>query len=147
MNLLDLALIAATSLVYFDLQTLPPFAVEKLPVRFESLWLVSLRLHVASALLTFPACLVLTTRTLQRRPVVHRWLGRVTGLLVLLVLVPSGGVLSLEAKGGSWVTAGFLLSAAIIATTMVHGTMTARRRELVAHRRAMRGGPRRCRAA
>lgn len=132
------ALIAATSLVYFDFGTLPPFAVEKLPVRFESLWLTSLRLHVASALVTFPLCLVLTTRTLQRRPAVHRWLGRITGVLVLLALVPSGVVLSFDAKGGGWVTAGFLLSAAIVAVSMVHGTLAARRRDLVSHRRSMR---------
>lgn len=131
-------LIAAASLVYFDLETLPPFAIEKLPVRFESLWLVSLRLHVASALLTFPLCLVLTTRSLQRLPVVHRWLGRLTGVLVLTVLVPSGVVLSFDAKGGALVTAGFLLSAALVAVGMAGGTLAARRHDLVSHRRAMR---------
>lgn len=130
-------LIASASLVYFDFETLPPFAIEKLPVRFETLWLVSLRLHVASALLSFPACLLLATRTLQRRRVVHRWLGRVTAVLVLLVLVPSGTVLSFDAKGGWPVTLGFLLSAAIVFGCMVQGVRTARRGELVAHRRAM----------
>jgi hypothetical protein len=132
------ALIAAASLVYFDFETLPPFAIEKLPVRFETLWLVSLRLHVASALVTFPLCLLLATRTLQRRLTLHRWLGRATGVLVLLALVPSGVVLSFDAKGGPVVTAGFLLSAGIVAGAMVLGTLAARRRELVAHRRAMR---------
>lgn len=130
-------LIASASLVYFDWATLPPFAIEKLPVRFETLWLVSLRLHVFSALLTFPACLSLATRTLQRRRAVHRWLGRATAVLVLLGLVPTGAVLSFDAKGGLPVTLGFLLSAAIVFGSMVGGVLAARRGELVAHRRAM----------
>jgi uncharacterized membrane protein YozB (DUF420 family) len=132
------ALITAASVVYFDSETLPPFVIEKLPVRFEELWLASLRIHVASALLTFPLCLMLMTRTLQRRAAWHRWLGRLTGVLALLALVPSGVVLAFDAKGGGVVTAGFLLSAALVAGFMVHGIVTARRRDFVLHRRAMR---------
>lgn len=132
------ALITASSLAYFDFDTLPPFAVEKLPVRFESLWLASLRIHVASALLSFPLCLVLMMRWIQRRPALHRWLGRITFVLVLCALVPSGAVLSFDAKGGKGVTAGFLLSAAIVAWAMVRGVVSARLRDFVSHRRAMR---------
>jgi len=132
------ALITAASLEYFDLDVLPPFVIEKLPVRFESLWLASLRLHVAAAALSFPLCLALMTRTLQRLPTWHRWLGRVAGALVLVALVPSGVVLAFDAKGGAPVTAGFLLSAAIVAACMVRGIVSARRRELTVHRHAMR---------
>jgi hypothetical protein len=132
------ALITWTSLAYFDFGTLPPFAVEKLPVRFESLWLASLRIHVASALLSFPLCLLLMTRALQRRPVWHRWLGRITGTFVLFALVPSGVVLAFDAKGGKPVTLGFLLSAAIVGGSAIHGALAARRRDFVSHRRAMR---------
>jgi hypothetical protein len=109
-----------------------------LPVRFESLWMASLRLHVAAALLSFPLCLLLTTRWLQRRPAGHRIVGRVTGALVLLLLVPSGVVLAFDAKGGAVVTAGFLLSGAIVAWGMASGVLAARRRDFVAHRRAVR---------
>ncbi len=132
------ALITIASVPYFDFEALPPFVIEKLPLRFESLWLFSLRVHVASALVTFPLCLVLMSRTLQRRPAWHRWLGRVTGAAVLLALVPSGVVLAFDAKGGAAVTLGFLLSAAIVAAGMAVGVLAARRRELIAHRRAMR---------
>ena len=134
--LLGSALITSASLVYFDTDILPPFVIEKFPLRFESLWLASLWLHVASALLSFPLCLALMTRTIQRRPVWHRWLGRFTGALVLFALVPSGVVLSFDAKGGAFVTLGFLLSAAIVAVGMVQGVAAARRRNLVLHRRA-----------
>jgi uncharacterized membrane protein len=132
------ALITASSLVYFDFDALPPFVVEKLPVRFESLWLASLRVHVAAALLAFPLCIALMTRAIQKRPAWHRWVGRFAGVIVLLALVPSGVVLAFDAKGGTLVTAGFLLSAAIVAWFMVRGVAAARRRDLVAHRRAMR---------
>ncbi len=132
------ALITASSLAYFDFDTLPPFAVEKLPVRFETLWLTSLRVHVAAALVSLPLCLLLVTRWVQRRPALHRWAGRVAGVLVLAALVPSGAVLAFDAKGGGVVTAGFLLSAGIIAWFMVRGVQAARRRDLVVHRRAMR---------
>jgi uncharacterized membrane protein len=131
------ALITAASLPYFDFETLPPFVVEKLPVRFEALWLASLRIHVASALLAFPLCLVLMTRSLQRRPAWHRWIGRLTGTLILVALVPSGVVLAFDAKGGTPVTLGFLLSAAIVAGCTAHAVLAARRRDFVAHRRAM----------
>jgi len=136
--LLGSAVITAASVSYFDFETLPPFVIEKLPVHFETLWLTSLRIHVASALVSFPLCLVLTTRFLQRRRAWHRWLGRATGALVLFALVPSGVVLSFEAKGGAVVTVGFLLSAAIVAGCSVWGIRAARRHDLPAHARAMR---------
>jgi uncharacterized membrane protein YozB (DUF420 family) len=132
------AVITAASLAYFDPETNPPFVIEKLPVRFEALWLASLQVHVASALLSFPLCLALLTRTLQRRPLLHRWLGRLTGICVLLALVPSGVVLAFDAKGGVIVTAGFLVSAVIVAAAMVYGVIAARRRDLSSHARAMR---------
>jgi Predicted membrane protein (DUF2306) len=132
------ALITAMSLPYFDFETLPPFVVEKLPLRFEALWLGALRVHVAAAAFVFPLCLALMTRALQRRTRWHRWLGRITGVLVLLALVPSGIVLAFDAKGGPIVTVGFLLSAGIVAGAMIFGVRAARRRDLILHARAMR---------
>lgn len=131
------ALITAYSLTYFDFKTVPPFVVERLPERFASLWLVSLRVHVAAALLSLPLCMVLLTRWLQRRPVWHRWLGRVAGVLVLFALLPSGVVLAFHAKGGATVTTGFLLSATIAGWFMVRGILAVRRREVAVHGRAM----------
>jgi uncharacterized membrane protein len=133
--LLGAALIAVSSLPYLDFQQLPPFMIEKLPLRFPRLWLFSLRVHVFSAVISFPLCLLLMTRTLQRRPPWHRWLGRVTGLVILLALVPTGMVLAMDAKGGAIVSAGFLLSGLIVLVAMAHGILAARRRDFVAHRR------------
>ena len=134
---LGAAFITASSLAYFDLRELPPFAVEKLPVRLSTLWLASLRVHVAAALVSLPLCIVLMMRMVQRRRAVHRWLGRVAGVVVLCALAPSGAVLAFDAKGGALVTAGFLLSDAVVGLFMVKGIAAARRRDLVAHRRAM----------
>lgn len=130
------ALITASSLGYFDDENLPAFVIEKLPVRFESLWLASLRVHVVAAAFSLPACLLLLTHFLQRRLQVHRWLGRVTGVVVLFALVPSGAVLAFDAKGGPPVTAGFLVSGALIAWFMVRGVVAARRHLVHTHRRA-----------
>src|SRR4051794_28238874 len=94
------ALITSASLDYFDPELVPPFVMEKLPLRFETLWLASLRNHVASALLSLPLCLLLMTRTLQRRAKLHRWIGRVAASLILFALVPSGALLAFNAKGG-----------------------------------------------
>jgi uncharacterized membrane protein len=130
--------ILLASVTYFHFGTIPGFMRERLPLRFPSFYLVSLRVHVAAALVSLPLCIVLMTRFLQRRPKAHRWLGRIAGMTLLLALVPTGAVLAFSASGGPVVTAGFLLSGAIVAWGTVRGVAAARRRDLVTHRRAMR---------
>ncbi|MEM9695620.1 MAG: DUF2306 domain-containing protein, partial [Myxococcota bacterium] len=66
------------------------------------------------------------------------WMGRLTGLVVLTAVVPSGVILSFEAKGGPMVTLGFLLSGAIVAAGMVYGVVFARRKKMASHAWAMR---------
>jgi hypothetical protein len=132
------ALITYASLEYFDHEYVPTFVLEKLPVRLERLWLSALDVHVTSALVTFPMCLLLATRFLQRRPQVHRYLGRATALALLLALVPSGVVLAFEAKGGIPGTLGFLLSGGIVFASTVIAVVSARRKELTLHAYAMR---------
>lgn len=131
--------ITAASLVYFEPNRVAPFVLERLgDVRFPALFRASLKLHVVCALLSFPLCLLLMTRWIQRRPQFHRPVGRVTGLLVLLGLVPSGMLLAFEATGGLVVSAGFWLSGAIIGSAMVRGVRAARKRDVVSHAHAMR---------
>jgi uncharacterized membrane protein YozB (DUF420 family) len=133
------AYITAASLEYFEPGAVAPFVMERLgQVRFATLWLWSLKVHVACALVSFPLCLMLTMRWLQRRPLWHRWLGRVTGILLLLGLVPSGMILAFEATGGLGVSAGFWLSGAIVAVATVYGVRAARRRDVNSHSHAMR---------
>lgn len=133
---LGAGLIAFASLVYFT-DDQPPFLVEKLPLPNERLWLLAVRIHVVSAVLSLPACLLLAWPLLlaRARPV-HRWLGRLTGALILLCAVPSGFYLALFAKGGLPSTLGFWLSGAITAFAMVEAIRRARSRDIARHRRA-----------
>jgi uncharacterized membrane protein len=130
--------IFASSLAYFDFSAIPEFMFEKLPLRHETLWLYSLRVHVTAALISLPLCIVLMTRTLQKRPAIHRVLGRIAGMTLLFGLVPTGVVLAFDATGGKVVTVGFLLSGAIVAGCTVRGVLAARRGDLVTHQRSMR---------
>lgn len=132
------ALIAFASLEYFQPGRLAPFVIERMPLRFDALWRASLLVHVVAAMISLPLCLLLATRWLQRRVRLHRPIGRVAALVVLFALVPSGFVLAFEAKGGAPSTVGFLLSGVIVLVAMVRGVAAARRRDLLAHQRAMR---------
>ena len=131
-------LIAAGSLIYFDTfagDELAPFVIEKLPLPMEEVWVFALKSHVVAAAFALPACLLLSLKVMLKLPRVHRWLGRVTGVVVLFALAPSGFYLSLFAKGGLPSTLGFMLSGVIVVVAMVKGVTTARAKDYVAHRR------------
>lgn len=124
------------SVSYFVEGDLHPFLLEKLPLPSEALWLGAVQVHVAAAAFALPACLALLSRHVVRSfPRVHRWLGRGTAAVILAGLVPSGTYLAFFATGGAPSTVGFLLSAAIVAFTMVRAIQTARARLLREHRR------------
>ena len=129
--------IAAGSRVYFNAEEIPPFVIEKLPLPMEGLWLFALKAHVVAAAFALPACLLASLKGMLRRPRAHRWLGRVTGVVVLFVLAPSGLYLSLFAKGGLPSTLGFVLSGVIVIAAMARGIAHARARDFVAHRRCV----------
>lgn len=132
------AAITWSSLVYFDADEYAPFVLEKLelPLPNEERYILALQTHVIAAAFALPACLVLVWRRLMRRaPRVHRWLGRINGLVVLLALAPSGFYLSLYAKAGLLSTLGFMLSGAIIVVAMVLGVRAARAGRYAEHRR------------
>jgi hypothetical protein len=129
------AAITNASLVYFE-EDLAPFVLEKLPLPLEDVWMLALRVHVVAAAICLPGCLLLSLGVVIRRaPRFHRWLGRLTGTVVLLALVPSGLYLSWFAKGGVTSTVGFMLSGAIVAAAMVQGIRAARARRFLDHRR------------
>jgi Predicted membrane protein (DUF2306) len=129
--------IAWASRVYFASDELAPFVIEKLPLPHEDLWLAALKVHVVAAAFALPACLLLSWKRMLHFSRAHRWLGRVTGAIILTALVPSGLYLSLSAKGGAPATAGFALSGLIVAAAMVWGVGRARAKDYVGHRRCM----------
>jgi uncharacterized membrane protein len=132
------AAITASSLVYFESDEYAPFVMEKLelPVANEARYIWVLQLHVIAAAFALPACLLLMSRRLRRRvPAVHRWLGRLNGLVTVLALAPAGFYLSLYAKGGLLSTLGFMLSGAIVIVAMVLAVHAARIGNFASHRR------------
>ncbi len=133
---LGIWLMLSASASYVELGRSHPFFLEKLPMAQPDLWLGALYLHVPSALLSLPACLLLLSHRVRRRaPVFHRWLGRVTGVLVLLAVVPSGMYLALFAQGGWITTLGFWLTGAIAFVAMIKSIRSARARDMRSHRR------------
>lgn len=132
---LGAVIIGWASRVYFDSDEVAPFVIEKLPLPHEDLWLAALKVHVVTASLALPACVLLSLKRMLRFPRVHRYLGRGTGAVVLAAVVPSGLYLSLFAKGGFPATVGFALSGLIVALAMVQGIRRARAKDYVGHRR------------
>lgn len=132
---LGAALIIDASLVYWG-EDLAPFFVERLPLPHEELWMTAVQVHVAAACFALVACLVLVLPwTMRRVPRLHRWLGRVTGLVILLGVVPAGFYLAFFARGGLPSTLGFLLTGGITAFAMVRAVTSARSRDLRTHRK------------
>jgi uncharacterized membrane protein len=121
---------------YLDLGAEHPFFLEKLPLARPKLWLAALYVHVPSALFALPACLVLLSKRIRARvPRLHRWLGRFTGGLVLLAVVPSGLYLAFFAQGGLVTTLGFWLTGLIAFVAMAKSVKSARARDFKNHRR------------
>jgi hypothetical protein len=129
-------LMLSASVSYLELGRRHPFFLEKLPLAHPRWWLAALYVHVPSALFALPACLVLTARRVRLRfPRVHRWLGRVTGALVLLAVVPSGMYLACFARGGWPSTLGFWLTGLITSVAMAKSIARAREGRMRDHRR------------
>jgi uncharacterized membrane protein len=129
-------LMLAASTSYWEMGETHPFFLEKLPLAQPRLWLGALYVHVPSALLSLPACLVLLLGWVRVRwPRLHRWLGRLTGVLVLVAVVPSGMYLALFAQGGLITTLGFWLTGSITFVAMLKSVQSARARNMKAHRR------------
>jgi hypothetical protein len=128
--------ITLSSLVYFRFDEYAPFVIEKLPLPFENLYVLVLRLHVAAAALALPGCLLLTSKALLRHaPRFHRCCGRLTGVLVVALLTPTGFYLALFARGGRGATLGFLLTGGIVLWAMLQAIRAARARRYASHRR------------
>ena len=128
--------IAAASLVYFNDEELPPFLLEKWPLPLEGIWLSALKIHIASALFCLPSCALLIWHSLMKRaPKLHRWLGRISLVIVSLALVPTGFYLAFFAKGGVASTVGFLLTGGICLFATIRAVSTARAGDFISHRR------------
>lgn len=124
---------------YVELGNAHPFLLEKLPLARPSLLLGALYVHVPSALFALPACLALELDALRRRwPRLHRWLGRLTAFVVVLLATPSGLYLAQFAQGGLVTSAGFWTTGLIAAGAMMGAVAAARAGDYGRHRRLAR---------
>jgi small-conductance mechanosensitive channel len=80
---------------------------------------------------------LVSERVRQRLPELHRRLGRIEGMLVLLVVAPSGLWMAKHAQAGAVAGAGFALLALATAGCVAMGWKTAMQRRLAEHRRWM----------
>lgn len=121
---------------YLELGKAHPFFLEKLPLAQPKLWRGALYMHVPSALFALPACVVLLSNRVRARvPRFHRWLGRITGAVIVLAVVPSGLYLAFFATGGLITTLGFWLTGLITFVAMAKSIESARAGDIKAHRR------------
>jgi uncharacterized membrane protein YozB (DUF420 family) len=117
---------------------LHPFIADKGALPWRRAWLAALAVHIVAAVVSLPACLLLLSRGLLRRaPRLHRWAGRVVGVVVLVALVPSGLVLATTARGGPAGVVGFVATGVFTFVAMALAIRAARRRDIVGHRRAI----------
>jgi uncharacterized membrane protein len=81
--------------------------------------------------------ILLSERVRRRHGGLHRWLGRVQVVVLLLFMLPSGVVMSRHAFGGWPAGLSFLLLSAATAGCAIAGVVCARRRRFDRHRRWM----------
>jgi len=105
-----------------------PFLLERMPLSFDALWRMTLKVHVACGLYCLTAGLALLAGPVRARwPRFHRGLGRSYAAIVLLVMVPTGVYLAPYSKFGWTSGSGFVVSAGILAFATVETIRAARR--------------------
>ena len=120
------------------------------PPNFDSLFLlgreatfggayrVAFYVHIVSApLVLFNGLILLNDYVRRRHSGWHRWLGRVQVGVLLLLVLPSGMVMSQHAFGGSPAGLSFLLLSIVTAGCAIIGVVYARNRQFERHRRWM----------
>ena len=95
-------------------------------------------MHIFSGPVVLLNGLILLSDTVRRRHGgLHRWLGRVQVVVLLLLVLPSSVVMSRHAFGGWPAGLSFLLLSAATAGCAIVGVVHARRRRYDRHRRWM----------
>lgn len=94
--------------------------------------------HIVSGPFVLLGGLILLSESVRRRQAgLHRWLGRVQVVVLLLFVLPSSVVMSRHAFGGWPAGLSFLLLSAATAICAIAGVVYARRRRYDQHRRWM----------
>ena len=132
------ALIIYTSRHYFLDPNRVHFLLERPVLAMDRVWRALLAIHVAGGICCLCALLLSSVTAFSSRwKVMHRWSGRFYAVVVLVLLCPSGLLLSAYAKGGLPGKFGFLLLTVLTFVFTWQGTRYAIERKFVAHRKWM----------
>ncbi len=105
---------------------------------FTGVYRPAFYVHIFSGPVVLLNGLILLSESVRRRHRgLHRWLGRVQVVVLLLFMLPSGVVMSRHAFGGWPAGLSFLLLSAATAICAIAGVVHARRRRHDRHRRWM----------
>lgn len=106
---------------------------------FDSYWFpVGLAAHAASAPIALFLISLLVIFRIERTPKTHRLLGKISLIVLLALVVPSGWVLSYYAMGGVWGKLIFFLLASYTAFAALQGYFAIRKLEAATHKHWMR---------
>ncbi len=119
----------------------PDFEAEFLVGReteFFGIYQVAFSVHVISGPIALLASTLLMNSVARNRwPKLHRYVGRLTVVIVLILVVPSGFVMAFYAHSGRFAELGFISLALSTGLCAVAGWQTARRRQFQRHQRWM----------
>ncbi|OGS85710.1 MAG: hypothetical protein A3E30_18620 [Fluviicola sp. RIFCSPHIGHO2_12_FULL_43_24] len=106
---------------------------------FDSYWFpAGLAIHAASAPLALLLVSLLVIFRVERNPKIHRLLGKITLIVLLLFVVPSGWILSYYAMGGVLGKLIFFLLAGYTAFAALQGYFAIRKQDITTHKHWMR---------
>ncbi len=128
------ALILWESRLYFLPGRIHGFLIERAHLTIEDWWRYSLLVHVAGGLVCLVSTLLQYSKLLLKRaPWLHRNLGRIYALSIIMVVFPTGVALSFVAKGGTSGTIGFLVLSFATLFTVILGMIAIYKKNIRSH--------------
>jgi uncharacterized membrane protein YozB (DUF420 family) len=119
---------------YFLPGRLHGFIMERIDLAVEDWWRYTLITHVAGGLICLVSSLLQYSKILLKRAAwVHRSLGRIYGLSIIMVVFPTGVALAFVAKGGLSGTIGFLFLSFATLFSLLIGMVAIYRKNLRSH--------------
>jgi len=110
------------------------FVLERMELALEDWWRYTLTAHVAGGLLCLLSSLLQYSELLLKRATwLHRNLGRIYALSIIMVVFPTGVALAFVAKGGLSGTIGFLVLSFATLFTVLFGMIAIYRKNLRSH--------------
>lgn len=106
---------------------------------FDSYWFpVGLAVHAASAPIALLLISLLVIFRIEHKPKIHRLLGKISLIVLVALVVPSGWILSYYALGGILGKLIFFLLAGYTAFAALQGYVAIRKKDISTHRHWMR---------